>query len=584
METLRILLEKWKNGTMAEMFDEWRWILGYSKKYKKAICLYVFLGIFSTIFGLVSAIAGKQLIDIVTGIHTSEVLIIAVVMVVMAVFSVCLNSLISRISLKISIDIQNDIQVDIFQKIRNADWLNLAEYHSGDILNRFSNDVSVVASNAVTWLPNFIISSFQFAAVFCVIFYFDAIMAVISLASAPVLILVSRVLMKRMREHSKRVRQLNSEIMAFEQETFANMNTIKSFGITGRYLIGLKKWQGKYKDYNLAYNMFTIKANILLYLTGIVSQYGAFGWGIYRLWSGYITYGELMLFISQSSRLTSSFNSMISLVPTILNSSVAAGRIIELLNLPEEVVMEDENNEIGKLAEYGYTIRLKNVFFGYEENKSILSESDFEAHPNEIVALIGASGEGKTTLLRILLGLIYPDKGEAVIEDCNGNAVMLNAGIRKFFSYVPQGNTVFSGTIADNMRMVKEDASDEEIEEALKCACAWDFIKDIPGGIYAETGEHAKSLSEGQAQRIAIARAILRDAPVLLLDEATSALDINTERKVLDNIIKGRKNKTCIIATHRMGVLDMCQRIYRVNNKRIEMIDRKDAAADINDF
>ncbi len=574
METLRTIFEKWKNGTIAEMLGEWKWILGYSKKYKKAICLYVFLGAFSTVFSLISAIAGKQLIDIVTGIHTDKVPVIAALMIVMALLSVCLTSLISRVSLKISIDIQNDIQADIFRKVQDADWLKLEEYHSGDILNRFSNDVSVVANNAINWLPNFIISSFQLIAVFCVIFYFDHIMAFISLASAPILILVSRILVERLREHSKRVRQLNSEIMAFEQEAFSNMNTIKSFGITGKYLANLIKWQAKYKEYNLDYNMFTIKSNIMLYVVGMLAQYGSFGWGVYRLWTHYITYGEMTLFISQSTRLTSSFNSMVSLIPTILNSSVAAGRIIELLDLPEEVIIKEETDKLAGFCEDGYSVRLRNVSFGYDKNKNVLSDSDFEAHPNEIVAIVGASGEGKTTLLRMLLGLIYPDSGEAVIEDGNGNTVMLNAGVRKLFSYVPQGNTIFSGTIADNMRMVKEDASDEEIEEALKCACAWDFVKDIPGGIYGETGEHANSLSEGQAQRIAIARAVLRDAPVFLFDEATSALDNETEKKVLANIIGKKENKTCIVATHRLSVLDMCHRIYRVNDTKIEIVSK----------
>ena len=576
METLRILLEKWKNGTIAEMFDEWKWILGYTGKHKKAICLYVFLGILSTVSALVSAIASKQLIDTVTGIYASRIIPVAVIMVAMAVFSVCLNSLISRISLKISIDIQNDIQKDIFQKIQNASWLKLEDYHSGDILNRFSNDVSLVAGNAITWLPNFIISTFQLVAVFCVIFYFDAVMALISLASAPVLIIVSRILMGRLREQSKRVRELNSEIMAFEQETFSNMNTIKSFGISGRYMDKLIEWQMKYRNYNLDYNKFTIKANIILYLTGIISQYGSFGWGIYRLWTHYITYGEMTLFISQSARLTSSFNSMVSLLPTILNSSVAAGRIIELLNIPEEVLVENEADDIGKFSDRGYSLKLNNICFGYDEDKPVLEDSDFEAHPNEIVALVGASGEGKTTLLRILLGLICPNDGQALIEDCNGNSVILNAGVRKLFSYVPQGNTIFSGTVADNMRMVKEDASDEEIESALKCACAWDFVKDIPDGIYGEIGEHGKSLSEGQSQRIAIARAVLRDAPIFLFDEATSALDTVTEKKVLDNIIKQRKNKTCIVATHRPGILDVCSRIYRIDNRKLEPVSKEE--------
>lgn len=584
MESLKILWKKWKDGTFGEILDEWKWILGYSRRYKKAILFYLLFGIFGTVFGLASALAGKSLIDIVEGQQSEDIVMMAVLMVAMALFGLLLNSYISRVSLKISIDIQNDIQADIFKKIEDASWLSLSRYHSGDIMNRFGSDVSTVATNAITWLPSLAVNVFNFTATFCVFLYYDVTMALISLASAPIMLFSSQLLMKRMREYSKKVRKLNGEVMAFEQETFHNINTIKAFGIVDRYTRELYGWQKKFKDYNLDYNLFSIKMNMALSLLGMLTQFAAFGWGIYRLWGGYITFGELGLFLSQGTKLSGAFNSMVSFLPTALNSSVAAGRVMELVGLPREVHHREDSERLRETAAQGLTIRMKGVFFEYDEGKNILSNSDFVAGPNEIVALVGPSGEGKTTMLRLILGLILPKEGEAEICDSQGRQAAPNADTRQYFSYVPQGNTVFSGTIADNLRMVREEATDEEVIEALKIACAWEFVEKMQEGIYSVLGERGRGISEGQAQRIAIARAVLRDAPIMLLDEATSALDAETERRVLRNMIQKRKNKTCIITTHRPSVLSMCQRVYRVVDGRVIQLEEKEAEQMMIDF
>ncbi|MBQ8735502.1 MAG: ABC transporter ATP-binding protein, partial [Bacteroidaceae bacterium] len=202
----------------------------------------------------------------------------------------------------------------------------------------------------------------------------------------------------------------------------------------------------------------------------------------------------------------------------------------------------------------------------------------------ELVVIIGPSGEGKTTLIRLILGLIYPQKGEVTIESSNGTRIPMNADTRHLFSYVPQGNTILSGTIAENMRMAKEDATDEEIIEALKAACAWEFVEKLPQTFNSKIGEKGRGFSEGQTQRIAIARALLRNAPILLLDEATSALDVTTERNVLRNIIKKHPNKTCIVTTHRPTVLNMCERVYRVMETRVTQLSEEDSSKMAMDF
>lgn len=224
------------------------------------------------------------------------------------------------------------------------------------------------------------------------------------------------------------------------------------------------------------------------------------------------------------------------------------------------------------------------VEFSYLEGKKVITGSDFRAAPGEIVALIGPSGEGKTTMIRLILGLIRPEQGETVMIAADGREVVMNAETRHLFAYVPQGNTMLSGTIAENMRVVKEDATDEEIIEALKISCAWDFVKQMPDTMNSPIGERGRGFSEGQSQRLAITRAVLRDAPVLLLDEATSALDVTTERRVLRNIIRQRPNKTCIVTTHRPSVLNLCQRVYRVMDGKVTELDEAASAKMVEDF
>lgn len=281
--------------------------------------------------------------------------------------------------------------------------------------------------------------------------------------------------------------------------------------------------------------------------------------------------------------MSTAFNNIVSIVPSFLNSSVSAHRIREISELPKEVHMSG-SEELDRYIDDGFHVELSDVVFSYIEEDKVIKDTSFQAGPGEIVALVGPSGEGKTTLLRLILGLICPQEGEASLVASNGKRVVLNTETRHLFAYVPQGNTILSGTIAENMRMVKEDATDEEIREALKIACAWEFVSGKPGDINSSVGERGRGLSEGQAQRIAIARAILKDAPILLMDEATSALDVATERRVLKNIMECRTNKTCILTTHRPSVLNMCQRVYKVEAGRAVVLDEKEAEKLAMDF
>ncbi len=575
-ESLNTLIQRWKDGTFYEIIDDWKWIFGYSKKYKWAILFYVILGITSTSLGLASSVASKYLIDIITGYKTDKFWMLVIIMVGSAVFSLFFSSLINRISAKLSIYINNDIRADIFDKIMDADWLEISKYSNGDILNRFNSDVSTVSSNAISWLPTIIIAVYRFIATFLVILHYDVTMAILAFGTAPFTLLMSRFMITKQREYNKKVREMSSKLMTFEVETFYNMDTIKSFGVAPLYGRKMRGWQDKYKDISLEYNMFSIKMNIFMSVIGMVVQYAAFGYCLFRLWTHDITYGTMTLFLQQRSNLATAFSNLIGIVPSFLNSSVSAHRIRELVQLQKEVHIP-ESSEMDTWMDDGYEIRMTDVNYAYVENKRVITDSAFLAKPGEIVALVGPSGEGKTTMIRLILGLIHPESGYVQMISSNGTTVEMNADTRHLFAYVPQGNTILSGTIAENLRMVKEDATEEEIIEALKIACAWDFVEKLPEKLNNSVGERGRGLSEGQAQRIAIARAILRDSPVLLLDEATSALDVTTERMVLRNIIQQKPNKICIVTTHRPSVLNMCQRVYRVMETRVTELGEEEA-------
>ena len=581
-ESLGTLVSSWRDGTFSEIWADWKWIWGYTKRYRRAVWFYTILGVASSTLGLVSAVASKYSIDIITGYDSDHLWFIVTVMVASALVGLLLRSVTSRISTKISLRVNNDIQAQVFDRLLGADWRSLNAFASGDLLSRLSTDVGSVSSSAIRWLPDLIVTAYTFAATLAVILHYDWVMALLALASAPFLLLTSRRLIRGMRTHQQEVRQVGSRLMSYETETLHNLDAIKGFGITGRYGRGFRRRQEEFRRASLDYNLFSIRTEILLSLLGSAVQMAAFGYCLYLLWSGKILYGTMTLFLSQGAKLSSAFNALVRTVPSFLSASVSARRIRDLYALEPEPVLPDDG--LDSLASQGFTVAVEDAGYAYVPHQPVLTHADFRAAPGETVALVGPSGGGKTTMIRLLLGLIRPAEGRAYLQAADGRQVEVNAGLRRYFSYVPQGNTLLSGTIADNLRMVKPDASDTQLRAALEAACAWGFVSAMDGGLEASVGEHGHGLSEGQAQRIAIARALLRDAPVLLLDEATSALDVATERTILRNLAARYPHKTCIVTTHRPTVISLCRRVYQVSSGCLRLLDSDEAQRLAMDF
>ena len=569
IESIRQMLKSLLRGeTLVRTLRDWKWILSFTRSHWLGVAVLSCLGILSSSLNLLSGIITKNLIDSIITLNTERLIPMTALMVASAALGVAFQSFSARYSARLSTTMHQEVQRHTFERLVHSDWMSLRQFSTGDLLSRFSGDIGTISGCAMTFLPNVIVQLFTLVVTFGLIFYYDPTMALICLISTPVLFLASRTLLRRQREYNVRLRQTSSGMTAFQSETFRNIDTLKGFGIENAVSAQLLQWQKKEKDVILEHNSFTIRTHALLTTLSTLVQYVAMAYCIIRLWQGQMILSTMTFFLQQRGALQNAFSGLIGQIPRVLSGSVAAERIRELSELPQDPTPTDA------LPTPWCHIRLERVCAAYEDGVRVLEDISLQAGPGEIIALVGSSGEGKTTLLRLLLGLMQPLSGVMELTDARGTVHTLGSQTRRYFSYVPQGNTLLAGSIAQNLRMVNPKASDEEIIAALEGACAWDFVSQMPGTIHAKLGEGGMGLSEGQAQRIAIARALMRKAPAMLLDEITSALDMETEQRVLSYLMN--LGVTCIVSTHRPSVLTMCTRAYRVEDGRITQLTEEE--------
>lgn len=559
LDTLRKIRMKIKSGALREFCHEAKWVWRYIRRYRLAVGIYILLGLLSTLMGLGTSVASKYLIDAVTGYKTGAIGTAAAAMAGMLVLSIVLRSVSSLVGAKNSVFIHNEIQAEVYEAVLHTAWEPLEDYRPGDLLSRLTSDVDAVSASVTSFAPGLISGLAQFFGALIIMFYFDPTMALIALIAVPVSAVLSRMLVGRMREHNRQMKAISSDVMSFYEDSLTNITSIKAFDITGLFSHKMRRLQRRYQTEYLDYNRFSVRTSVFLSLVGTAVSAGCFGWGVYRLWSGAITYGSLTMFLQLASSLSSSFSALIGLVSSAISISTSAGRIMAVVQLPEE-----DCEEALPMEELSHAaISIDHGAFSYQNGEPVLTDACFYAEPGELVALTGPSGEGKTTMLRLLLGLIRPQTGTADLI-CGDTRYPLSAKTRGAFAYVPQGNSMFAGTIRENLLLTNPQAGEGQLEQVLRTACAYDFVMELPGGLDYAVGGHGKGLSEGQAQRLAIARALLRGAPILLLDEATSALDEETEHQLLQNLMDSGLVHTCIFVTHRPAATTICHRHYRV--------------------
>ena len=576
-KTVHLIIQKIKEGMLRDIWAKTNWVYRYAKRYWKSIIFYTLLGLTGTAISLGSSLVSKDLIDVITGHQTGLLIKTFCLYIGLSIGNIFISQISGYASNWINIKVDNEIKADVFEKMLITDWESITAYHTGDLLTRWTSDASIISGGILNWIPNLIIYSIKFISTLALVFYYDPTFALLAMLGIPVSIIMSRTLLNRMQSNNQRSAAMNAKMTGFNQEAFSNLQTIKAFDLVYIYCKRLTQLQAEFLSMKMDFQRLSMLTSIIMSLVGIAVSYSCYGWGIYRVWSGAISYGTMTMFLALSGSLTGTLNSLISLVPTAISITTSAGRLIDILDMPKE----DYSNSKAVDTLYhtykndGISLAFEDIQYTYHTGQQVFSHASFEAHPHEIIALVGPSGEGKTTMLRLSLSLLVPQDGNCFVYggDDSTNKIPLSPATRRLFSYVPQGNTMFSGTIAENMRNVKQDASDDEIIQVLQTACAWNFVEKLPDGIYSMIGERGCGFSEGQSQRLSIARALLRKSPILLLDEATSALDAATERKVLKNIMQDEYPRTCIVTTHRPTVLSMCSKVYMIQDQRCKFLN-----------
>ncbi len=551
------------------MTEKSKYVLKWLYKYIKGqLWWVVFL---SFITGAISlgyillALVSKKILDIATGDINGNMLIAVAEVVGVILLQGALNILYCNIVIRAIGKISIKIKQDLFCSLIGKKWTEVNVFHSGEILNRFTSDVDVVVRGVVDIIPSAISLGTRLVAGMFVLFAIDWRFTLAVVAVGLVVFVASKIYSKHFKYLHKENQRANGVVNSYIQECVENIVVIKSFANFG--VVSSKLMDKQMASLKIMYKKQRISnvANTAVYILFTGSYYAALVWGAINIGIGVLSFGTLTAFLQILDQIKSPMKEISGLVPAFYSSIASAERLMELENLENENVVE--YNESAKMLYSKFnSIVFDNVSFAYEK-ETVLENASAVINKGELVAVAGPSGIGKSTMMKLILGLIEPDKGNIYIDTKDGK-IPLDAGLRKLFAYVPQGNMLLSGTIRENISFCSPEASTEDIIRAAKNAMVWDFIKELPKGIETMVGERGLGLSEGQIQRIAIARALLCDAPILLFDEATSALDEKTERKLIDNL-KRLKNKTCIFISHKHRTIKMCDRIISFNNKTL---------------
>lgn len=451
---------------------------------------------------------------------------------------------------------QNRMQQRMLDRILRSEWHGKERFHSGDIINRLEGDVGNVVGFLTETIPSTLSVLAMFLGAFFYLFSMDALLAVLIIVMLPIFILVSKVYIKQMRKLTRKVRDSDSKVQSVLQETVQNRMIIKTLESDSFMVDKLENTQSELRHNVVKRTIFSVISNLILNFGFALGYLIAFLWSAMRMYNHTLSFGGMTAFLQLVAKIQGPARSLTKLVPAFVSVFTAAERLMEL----EENPLEEQGDPIEMDSPCG--VRLDDVSYAYtDEDGDVVKNLTFDFFPGSCTAILGETGAGKTTLVRMILALIKPRSGNAVIYNKEKEHA-LSPLLRCNFVYVPQGNTLLSGTIRENLRLGRVEASEEDMNEALKQACA-DFVFSLPQGIDTICSESGGGLSEGQAQRIAIARALLRKGSIMLFDEATSALDPDTERQLLKNILE-KRDKTIIFITHRPAVVDYCDQSLHI--------------------
>lgn len=549
------------------IFKDWRkhskymsWLLKYTRPYIPKLIFLLVLDIAASAFGVIMAVISKNIIDsAVSGSDIRQAIVFYLFIILLSLFISAISNLTSGI---LNEKFSFSIRKQIYDKIVRSYWMDIKKYHTGDLLTRVTSDANNIADGIINVIPTIIKLCIEVIITFFTLFYFQPIIAVFALSMAPIVAIISYLLGRKLKKLQLKVQETESNYRSFIQESLSNLLVVKAF--TNEEYVSKKLTQIRDERFYWVFkkNRISVVSSTIMSLSFQIGYIGALAFGAALLSANTITFGTLSVFLTLVNRIQGPVLSLAFYVPKIVSILASSERIVEIQNIS----LENKQENIIPVDHVG--LNISDITFGYSDD-TVLENLFLTIEPEEFVAIVGRSGIGKTTLIRLIMSFMSNMQGTIEFMNESGEKIEANAGTREFIAYVPQGNTLFSGTIRENLRMGRLDATEEEMIEALKMAAAYDFVSVLSNGIDTVIGEHGHGISEGQAQRIAIARALIRKAPLLILDEATSSLDERTELAVLRGIQNLRPRPTCLIISHRRSILEYCDREICISNKKI---------------
>lgn len=540
----------------------WEWILKNSKKSVPIIVILTVLSVLMSLIQVRFATASKNVIDVATksadGIFSTAFAVLISLLLIRLVLQIVGNYVNVHASSRFEIALKRHI----FNTLIGKDYLSVSKYHSGELLNRINSDVSIVVNGIIAIIPSAALFLTSIIGAFFVLYNIDAALAVVILCIGPVVAVGARIYSAKYKVMHKKCQEYDGKTKSFMLEILQNLLVVKSFG--SETMVLDKSDELQQKSYKLRVKRVTVSlfAQVGLFLIFNAGYYFALGYGAYRLSIGALTYGDVMAILALVNQIQTPFKNISSLIPQVFAVSASIERLMELEDLKEEP--EGTNTIDAGMYKDLEEIVYENATFSYNDS-SVVSGINMSIKKGECVVIAGESGAGKSTAIKLLLGIMNPDGGRIYIKGKFGE-IEVGKDTRPLFAYVPQGNLILSGTIRENISFGHQKVKDEEIINACKIAQIWDFINSLDTGLDTELGEKGLGISEGQAQRISIARAILHNAPILLLDESTSALDSETEKALL-SAIREMTEKTCIIVSHKQAVFDICDSVIYIEKK-----------------
>lgn len=559
---------------MRKLLKNINWIYSHCKSCTPYLIIIILIGALSSLLDVSKAMITKYLIDSATSNNIGGIkkwIAILATVLLFYVFLTCANSIISSYC---SEKLKNQLQEKLYDHIIHSTWLEHSKYHSVELLTRITNDVKTITDMLVQTIPSMISLFVMLTLSLFALISLSPMMCLISVVIFPFLILLSKIFGKKLNYFYMAIQKNETNYNRFLQESFNNILIVKSFCLEKRKKQELNSIQNNRLKLSLKRSYFNCISSGLLAFSSFLGYFFVFVWGSFNLLSNGISiFGNLTAMLELINNIQYPIFGLSSSFPQLISSLAATDRLIEIQNMPLEHTSynidskyPESINDISKDINFAFNTKISfnNVSFRYIYNKPILNDISFNINSGEILGLVGTSGGGKTTLIRLLLSLIYPNNGDITINDEH-----LTPSHRKLISYVPQGNTLFSGTILDNLKFGNPTANENDIINALKSSSSFDFINSLSDKLNSVIGEKGIGLSEGQAQRLTIARALLRKKPILILDEATSSLDCETELKILMEIKNLNPKPVCIIITHRLTALSICDRVFKLENKNL---------------